>query len=85
MTAVLRALLRPLLLKPSLDQVDVGQITHEGFALTDVFRIKITELWLMLGESDLAPKELESLSEKASRHPWALRVKLKVFSALSFC
>ena len=53
--------------------------------MNDAMRIKSAEFWLMLGGSDLASREIESLPENPSRHPWALRVRMTVFSTLSFC
>lgn len=63
---------------------DFARITPEGLRLDDALRLRSAEFWLALGLSDRASRELERLSRAAARHPWALRIQMTVFSALSF-
>lgn len=42
--------------------------------LKDALRIKSAELWLRMGETSQAAKELRKLGRQAWNHPWTQRV-----------
>lgn len=45
-----------------------------SIALEDAIRIKSAEFYVKLGNPSLALGELERVTRKARRHPWAARV-----------
>lgn len=51
-------------------------------ALPNALRVMSAEHWLNRGQPDEALRELERLSSKAMKHPWALRVQQAAVSAL---
>lgn len=64
--------------------VDLQQVTPERLRLRDAIRLKSAELWLQLGQPELASRELESLPASVDVHPWAMRIQMLVWSALYF-
>lgn len=57
-------------------------IAQVRIALADALHIRGAEYWLRLGEALQALCELEQLSRRARRHPWAEAVFLEALSAL---
>lgn len=64
--------------------INLQQVTPERLRLRDAVRLKSAELWLQLGQPELASRELESLPASADVHPWAMRIQMLVWSALYF-
>jgi hypothetical protein len=65
-------------------ELDLQQVTPDRLRLRDAIRLKSAELWLQLGQPELASGELESLPASADTHPWAMRLQMLVWSALYF-
>jgi len=55
---------------------------HEPIPLKTAVRVKSAELWLKLGEPMQALRELQRLSYRDRRHPWAMRVSRSVYRAV---
>jgi hypothetical protein len=55
---------------------DLGRPTESGLSLHDAMAVRSAEFWQALGESRLALRELEALSDLARQHAWPLRVRL---------
>ena len=64
--------------------VECSPSVPAGLHLADAVRIQSAVYRLRLGHADAASRELEALSRKASRHPWALRIQWAVVSALTY-
>lgn len=57
-------------------------IAQARIALVDALHVQSAELWLRLGEPLQALRELERLSRRARRHPWAEAVFMAAFGTL---
>ena len=54
----------------------------ESIPLRTAVRVKSAELWLKLGEPMQALRELQRLSYRDRRHPWAMKVCRSVYRAV---
>jgi len=65
--------------QPSMNQplLDLDEPTDSGLPLREAIPVRSAEYWMEMGYPELAMEELETLSERASRHAWPRRVRLQ--------
>src|SRR5436190_14140300 len=56
--------------------------TQESIPLRTAVRVKRSELWRKLGEPMQAMRELQRISHRDRRHPWAMKVWRSVYRAV---